>query len=120
MGHIISFPYSLKQLDLSNNCISNWFDLNLSESEEESYNMCFSNESFKGTKLISNSHNSTGHRLMNNLCPHRRHLKLDNLRTLILANNNLEKICLTSEKDFSDSEDGHWVNKFFVFSNFNI
>lgn len=37
--------------------------------------------------------------VLHSVCTHRRHLKLDNLRTLILANNQLIRIQLTTDDD---------------------
>ncbi|KAK6640323.1 hypothetical protein RUM44_012009 [Polyplax serrata] len=107
MGHITSFPCSLKQLDLSYNNISSWFDLPAYEQPFGANIVCYSCESSKVSKAVGNQPSGGGHRnaLMNSLCPHRRHLKLDNLRTLILTNNNLDKMQLTLE---CTEEDGQW------------
>lgn len=41
------------------------------------------------------------------MCSHRRHLRLDNLRTLVLADNHLSRIQLATDDDgdFSNNED---------------
>lgn len=111
MGHITSYPSSLKQLDLSYNSISKWFDLPSTEPLDP-HIMCYSRESVKGSKVLGNQSSGSGHRnaLMNSLCPHRRHFKLDNLRTLILANNTLNDIQLVLDKELMEGEDNHWVS----------
>lgn len=53
--------------------------------------------------------------VLHSVCTHRRHLKLDNLRTLILANNQLVRIQLTTDDDgdnnvcVTDDEDSERV-----------
>jgi len=37
--------------------------------------------------------------ILNSVCTHRRHLKLDTMRTLILADNGLERIQLSTDDD---------------------
>lgn len=37
--------------------------------------------------------------IASSLCPHRRHNRLDNLRTLILADNNIERLVITIDDD---------------------
>lgn len=54
--------------------------------------------------------------ILNSLCVHRRHLRLDNLRTLILADNKITRIQLATDDDgysSQDSEDvdSEWVSK---------
>lgn len=45
--------------------------------------------------------------VLHSVCSHRRHLKLDNLRTLILADNQLHRIQLATDDDgdLSSTED---------------
>lgn len=51
--------------------------------------------------------------VLHSVCTHRRHLRLDNLRTLILANNHLIRIQLTTDDDgancVTDDEDSDRV-----------
>lgn len=52
--------------------------------------------------------------VLHSVCTHRRHLRLDNLRTLILANNQLMRIQLTTDDDgdnicVTDDEDSERV-----------
>lgn len=110
MGHITSYPYLLKQLDLSYNNISTWFDLPSIDAIEPQVT-CYSCEQQKPPKVLGNQNPGCGQRnvLLNYLCTHRRHLKLDNLRTLIIANNCIEKIQLVLEKDYSEGEENHSV-----------
>lgn len=39
------------------------------------------------------------------MCQHRRHARLDNLRTLILADNGLDRLVLTFDEDDFEEED---------------
>lgn len=53
--------------------------------------------------------------MLHSVCSHRRHLRLDNLRTLILANNQLTRIQLATDDDgdnicTTDDEDTERVN----------
>lgn len=53
------------------------------------------------------------------VCSHRRHLRLDNLRTLVLADNNLARIQLSTDDDgassVSEEEDCDWVSYILIF-----
>jgi hypothetical protein len=53
------------------------------------------------------------------VCLHRRHLRLDNLRTLVLADNNLARIQLSTDDDgassVSEEEDSDWVRYILMF-----
>lgn len=97
MGHLSSFPASLKQLDLSHNQIDSWF------MEVASDNICYTDQlehknltrsmskmsvmsTPKMSKMLTNSQSSTG------ACPHKKHCRLDNLRTLIVSDNLLDSI----------------------------
>lgn len=61
--------------------------------------------------------------VLHSVCSHRRHLRLDNLRTLILANNRLTRIQLTTDDDgdVSTVEDDdpdkvkYQISKFIIF-----
>lgn len=60
------------------------------------------------------SSRSVRNTVLHSVCTHRRHLKLDNLRTLILANNQLIRIQLTTDDDgdnisATDDEDSERV-----------
>jgi len=62
--------------------------------------------------------------ILNHVCSHRRHLRLENLRTLILADNCMNRIQLSTDDDgFSaasnDSADelDDWVFKLIIFVN---
>lgn len=43
--------------------------------------------------------------LNTSVCQHRRHTRLDNLRTLILADNELDRLVLTFDEDDFEEED---------------
>lgn len=52
--------------------------------------------------------------VLQSVCSHRRHLRLDNLRTLVLAGNQLTRIQLATDDDgdgsFNEEEESDWVN----------
>ncbi|XP_045460940.1 leucine-rich repeat serine/threonine-protein kinase 1 [Harmonia axyridis] len=115
MSHITSYPSSLRQLDLSHNQISCWPSLPQVDTQDvmELANIaCYSvannlkdkNPSIAVQRQSSRSVRNT---VLHTVCSHRRHLRLDNLRTLLLANNHLTRIQLTTDDDgdlFNDED----------------
>ncbi|KAG5883328.1 hypothetical protein JTB14_032528 [Gonioctena quinquepunctata] len=107
MSHITSYPSSLKQLDLSHNQITVWPSLPQVEAQDnmELANLaCYmSTTSFRGKTpdIVARrqSGRSVRHIVLHSVCSHRRHLRLDNLRTLILADNQLTRIQLATDDD---------------------
>ncbi|KAK2577873.1 hypothetical protein KPH14_012597 [Odynerus spinipes] len=105
MSHITSYPASLKQLDLSNNQISCWPSLpqiDSTDSMEQANTACYCPTTNVQSPMIPNNRQTaTSLRdiVLMSVCTHRRHLRLENLRTLILANNLLSRIQLTSVDD---------------------
>lgn len=105
MSHITSYPASLKHLDLSNNQISCWPSLpqvDGSDPVEQAVTACYCPGSNAQVPLVSNNRQTaTSFRdiVLMSVCSHRRHLKLENLRTLVVANNYLTRIQLTSIDD---------------------
>lgn len=128
MGHVTSYPATLKQLDLSHNEISCWPSLpRLNESDphlrcyavsahnsnhshinrtNESSSLSYvevkkmSTTSFSSNKSNLNSSSSMSSfrsTVLKNVCRHRRHLRLEALRTLILADNILIRIQLSTD-----------------------
>ena len=99
LGPLSRYPASLKQLDLSHNQISAW------PLEADSDCHCYSSTAGKEDKTLSPSVCSTPEpRKISRaaatrqnsrvFCPHRRHVKLEQLRSLILADNLLREISL--------------------------
>ncbi|XP_065214793.1 leucine-rich repeat serine/threonine-protein kinase 1 isoform X2 [Planococcus citri] len=112
MSYITSYPSSLKQLDLSHNKICVWpslpqvHDDNL-DPTEQAFISCYHQESgFKMTvnKLLSGRRQTLRSSVLNSVCTHRRHLRLENLRTLVLADNSITRI------QFSTDDDGLYSN----------
>ncbi|XP_012258936.2 leucine-rich repeat serine/threonine-protein kinase 1 [Athalia rosae] len=105
MSHITSYPASLKQLDLSNNQISCWPSLpqvDGADSMEQAATACYCPATNIQTPTgPGNRQTATSLRdvVLMSVCTHRRHLRLENLRTLVLANNLLTRIQLTSIDD---------------------
>ncbi|XP_075215251.1 leucine-rich repeat kinase [Lycorma delicatula] len=114
MSHITSYPSSLKQLDLSHNQVCCWPSLpqiEASDPMEQAAVACYAPEhSIKPTSKILTANSRRSSRslrttILNNLCVHRRHLRLDNLRTLILADNKITRIQLATDDDGYSSQD---------------
>lgn len=99
LGPISRYPASLKQLDLSHNQISSW------PLETDTDWHCYNSGGGREDKTLSPSVSTTPEpRKISRaaatrqnsrvFCPHRRHAKLDQLRSLILADNLLREISL--------------------------
>ena len=99
LGPLSRYPACLKQLDLSHNQISSW------PVETDSDCHCYSSSAQREDKTISPSVCSTPEprkitrsaatrQNSRVFCPHRRHVKLEQLRSLILADNLLREISL--------------------------
>ncbi|CAG9859264.1 unnamed protein product [Phyllotreta striolata] len=107
MSHITSYPSSLKQLDLSHNQISVWPSLPQIETcdtmELANLTCYMSGTGFRGKTpdviIRRQPGRSLRHSVLHSVCSHRRHLRLDNLRTLILADNQLVRIQLATDDD---------------------
>ncbi|KAG7189414.1 hypothetical protein KM043_017118 [Ampulex compressa] len=105
MSHITSYPASLKQLDLSNNQISRWPSLpqvDGADLMEQANTACYCPATNVQSPIVPNNRQTaTSLRdiVLMSVCTHRRHLRLENLQTLILANNLLNRIQLTSVDD---------------------
>lgn len=101
MSYITTYPACLKQLDLSHNQITVWPSLPQVETVDEHIS-CFAAEQRGGAgsaPLPRLSGCGLRNIVLHALCTHRRHVKLDSLRTLVLADNCLEKISMTTDDD---------------------
>ncbi|KAF6207493.1 hypothetical protein GE061_015939 [Apolygus lucorum] len=112
MSHITSYPSLLKQLELSGNQICCWMSLpqvDCLDPLEQAAIACYSpNSASKPNKIVAGRNRSFRSAILNSVCTHRRHLRLDNLRTLILADNCLTRIQLTTDDDgLTASEEDH-------------
>uniref|UniRef100_A0A182N1F9 non-specific serine/threonine protein kinase n=1 Tax=Anopheles dirus TaxID=7168 RepID=A0A182N1F9_9DIPT len=163
MGHVTSYPASLKQLDLGHNEISCWPSLPRIAASDP-HLMCYnpqeakkhpsgegpgggagsgvgkpggssssrggsggnggettpsaSSASYGGTELTtvvksstsSNSITSLRTAVLKSVCCHRRHLRLESLRTLVLADNSLTRIQLSTDDvtTLGESDDAEW------------
>ena len=103
LGSVKSYPVNIKHVDLSHNQISEWFHI---DSEDKSshleINCCYSelNNSSPKSSTISLKNLKT-----KSYCVHKQHNRLDTLRTLILSNNKLTEIVISSEeKDTNNDE----------------
>lgn len=133
MGHITSYPASLKQLDLGHNEISCWPSLPriaASDPHLACYNPQTDQQKLPGSaskasstssyssdvqvqvKSSTSSNNITSLRtaVLKSVCCHRRHLRLDSLRTLILADNLLTRIQLSTDdvSTLGESDEYEW------------
>ena len=88
MGSVKLYPSNIKHIDLSNNQISQWFTISTelanSTSDETMFNC------FLFTEL------SSSNKLLGTFCQHKEHAKLENLRTLLISNNQLDNLVLNS------------------------
>uniref|UniRef100_A0A182QR29 non-specific serine/threonine protein kinase n=1 Tax=Anopheles farauti TaxID=69004 RepID=A0A182QR29_9DIPT len=152
MGHVTSYPASLKQLDLGHNEISCWPSLPRIAASDP-HLMCYnpqeakkhapgesapmgkasgkgsnggettpsstgSTAAYGGTELTtvvksstsSNSITSLRTAVLKSVCCHRRHLRLESLRTLVLADNSLTRIQLSTDDvtTLGESDDAEW------------
>ncbi|XP_014247457.1 leucine-rich repeat serine/threonine-protein kinase 1 [Cimex lectularius] len=112
MSHITSYPSTIKQLELSGNQICCWMSLpqiDCLDPMEQAVITCYApNQTNKPNKMVTGRPRSFRSTILNCVCSHRRHLRLDNLRTLILADNAIQRIQLTTDDDglsSTDSED---------------
>lgn len=139
MGHVTSYPASLRQLDLSHNEITCWPSLPSRITTSDPHLACYNNKSIDGklnapskmhfiksnnipyaesldeaspidtprTSMTSSS--SLRSAVLKTVCSHRKHLRLESLRTLILADNLLTRIQLTTDDiTFNDVEESDW------------
>ncbi|CAL1275195.1 unnamed protein product [Larinioides sclopetarius] len=126
MGPVSSYPACLKHLDLSHNRIKTWLstrrvdpDINVdgtgcySQFESCSVKMKSSGSSSSGRTQSPSLHSWGSAKSLSGLvCSHRRHVKLDNLRTLILADNELDRLVLMLEDDDFEEEDSRSSESF--------
>lgn len=122
MGHVTSYPATLKQLDLSHNEISCWPSLpRITESDPHllCYSFVAQNQGGENDDIPSfakhnpNNTKASSFRstVLKSVCRHRRHLRLESLRTLILADNLLTRIQLSTDDVttlFNESDDSDW------------
>uniref|UniRef100_T1IVJ9 non-specific serine/threonine protein kinase n=1 Tax=Strigamia maritima TaxID=126957 RepID=T1IVJ9_STRMM len=122
MGMVNNLPSSLKQIDFSHNQIRNWFSLGNSDCEvcsESQSPLCYGISESIPSKTLSpgckltrpkrGSHTSLSS-LSTTFCIHRRHTRLDNLRTLILSDNKLTRFIFSLDDDrlsLDDEDDYH-------------
>ncbi|KAJ2939952.1 hypothetical protein O0L34_g6659 [Tuta absoluta] len=106
MSYVTSYPTSLRQIDLSHNEITCWPSLPQVEnfgSREGDPLICYcgrrQTKGSVGSVSSVNSGGSVRSQLLSAACPARKHLRLEGLRTLILANNLLTRIQLTTDDD---------------------
>ncbi|XP_047039612.1 leucine-rich repeat serine/threonine-protein kinase 1-like [Helicoverpa zea] len=102
MSYVTAYPTSLRQLDLSHNEITCWPSLPQVEnfgSTEGDPLACYCPNSANNVRSRPRSGGSVRSQLLSAACPARRHLRLEGLRTLILANNLLTRIQLTTDDD---------------------
>jgi Leucine-rich repeat (LRR) protein len=89
MGHIAEYPVGLRQLDLSHNQIERWF---YSPGEKVNVKLsCY------GPVVMWESGSDIGNNVGCERCIHKRHTRLDNLKTLLLSGNVLKGISVQGE-----------------------
>ncbi|XP_052864950.1 leucine-rich repeat serine/threonine-protein kinase 1 [Anopheles cruzii] len=150
MGHVTSYPASLKQLDLGHNEISCWPSLPRIAASDP-HLMCYNPQEVKKSNSIDGNAGSGGSAskisrggstgesvlpssttpelttvvkssasstnitslrtaVLKSVCGHRRHLRLESLRTLVLADNSLTRIQLSTDDvaTLGESDDAEW------------
>ncbi|XP_039275893.1 leucine-rich repeat serine/threonine-protein kinase 1-like [Nilaparvata lugens] len=125
MSHITSYPSSLKQLDLSHNQVCCWPSLpqiETTDTMEQAAVTCYAPElNAKPIKLSASARRpgrSLRTTILNSLCVHRRHFRLENLRTLVLADNKITRIQLSTDDDgYSSQESEDTDNEWIAFQN---
>ena len=94
IGPLSRYPASLKHLDLSHNQISSW------PTELETDGNCYAQQDFNASGSLCSTpeprkvNRTTARQSSKIFCPHRRHYRMECLRTLILADNLLREIHL--------------------------
>lgn len=96
IGSVKLYPSSLKHLDLSFNQLNSWSTVDL---EDDAVN-CARNLSSK----TDSSPLRTAMKNKKAYCLHRHHVRLDNLRSLVLANNQLQSLNLLTEETDQEEE----------------
>lgn len=127
MSHITSYPASLKQLDLSHNRIACWpslprvptaADADRAQLAQDPAVSCYSATGDGPVPARPVPMSGPGGRapsvraaVLQSVCAHRRHLRLDALRTLVLAGNKLARIQLATDDDGDDdvNEEHDWA-----------
>lgn len=84
MGSVKLYPANIKHIDLSNNQIGQWYTSEVNPNDDSMFN-CF---------LFSELANTN--KLLGTFCQHKEHVKLENLRTLLISNNQLDELVLSS------------------------
>ncbi|XP_036345648.1 leucine-rich repeat serine/threonine-protein kinase 1 [Rhagoletis pomonella] len=120
MGHVTGYPSALKQLDLSHNEISCWPSLPRISGDLDPHLLCYGLDRSTNTTDDTSTYSkpvgsgktiSFRSTVLKSVCRHRRHLRLESLRTLILADNLLTRIQLSTDDAttlFNESEDADW------------
>lgn len=111
MSHITSYPSTLKQLDLSHNQITCWPSLPQvprTQQAAAAHDPAVACYAGGGGPVAARAvpYSGPGGRppsvrsaVLQSVCAHRRHLRLDGLRTLVLAGNKLARIQLSTDDD---------------------
>lgn len=107
LGYIQSYPVNLKHIDLSQNQISSWLTSIMSENDPSLEALICSIQSHldlnqsipKVTSPLPKAKNKCA------TCVHKQHTRLDNLKTLILANNKMSTIDLLDEESYEQDID---------------
>lgn len=114
MSHVTSYPSSLKQLDLSHNQITCWPSLPQIPRQQSSISdlsvACYASNPPLPARVVpltgpGGRPPSIRNAVLQSVCIHRRHLRLDSLRTLVLAGNRLLRIQLTTDDDGGENDE---------------
>uniref|UniRef100_A0A147BMZ4 non-specific serine/threonine protein kinase n=1 Tax=Ixodes ricinus TaxID=34613 RepID=A0A147BMZ4_IXORI len=101
MGPLGAYPVGLRHLDLSSNRLSAWPPARA----PESLALCYAPEpQGRSSPKAIKPHSSASKKGWCGACPHRRHTRLENLRTLALANNQFHSLQLTLDEEQEDED----------------
>ncbi|XP_064473089.1 leucine-rich repeat serine/threonine-protein kinase 1-like isoform X2 [Ornithodoros turicata] len=98
MGPVTSYPNGLRHLDLSCNQIASW----PTSRNAEAVQACYVAQAEPLSQNKSSPKSVAAKKNRCQSCPHRRHYRMENLRTLVLANNKLTSLQLTTDDDDAD------------------
>lgn len=125
LGYVKNYPVNLKHVDLSQNQITEWFTIHYHDKLDQlDAHTCYDINitTSKITSDTSTTNKPTPFK-SNAFCTHKQHVKLENLRTLILSNNKLTQIKLSAEDspdDGIESVDKKLISSKLLFPNLSM
>lgn len=101
MGPVAAYPTGLRHLDLSCNQIASW----QSSRGTDAFQSCYAAQAETAPQSKSSPKLApAGKKTWCHTCPHQRHCRMENLRTLVLANNRLQSLQLMTDEEVEDQQ----------------